>query len=734
MLLNLKYFREEILKLSQAEFAELVDLRQDAVSRMEKAPDQISIENLMKISQTTGYPIDNLLNIQNSVIEPLQFNKSLNEVISLKNKTSAIIDNALAENNQVDYKIEIFDQLSLLKTALNTLVRKPRVVFLGSSDVGKSSMINTLLGQERLPASWTPTTSIPILIKHIKERPTYMEEKTTVILKSENFETNIDLFDIVSEIEPKILKVGGYEILEEYGTRKKVISDSSIAILYLDSPILELCDLIDVPGYGTGDRIEDDMQALKSKNIADIVIYLSLTNGFLRGNELSYLKDVIDSIPPINTDESSNLSPLNNLYVVASQAQIVKDVSETNVILEAGADRFNSILPEGYWESRIENSNPLNNNKLVRERMFTFSKDSKEKRAEFEEDFKSFLENFSDTITLKTKKLITNSATEFSKLAEAQIEEIEREKIDKKEALAHVKEIEESLRDDNKLINDQMNKVLEQVNDLSELTHLKLNKNINEFMNQDSLIDQINAMDLENKKADKEKFIMFVNNKLHQILKDVIDESNKKVLLLTEEYFNALNLRIKTVKTSVEMENQHKNNLKNLFFSGLAGAATYGGLTFYMSTLGNLGGYILVTKAVGVLSAMGISVGGGAAAVTAISAIGGPVTLVIGLAITGAIITYSISGVGWKKSLAKATNKQFEKANAVSKYEEVLSEYWKETILGFKVGSKTLKDSLYSQLINEQKLLELNGVDMDLVIKDLKKLIKTTEELLKISI
>src|SRR5690606_33432485 len=123
---------------------------------------------------------------------------------------------------------------------------------------------------------------------------------------------------------------------------------------------------------------------------------------------------------------------------------------------------------------------------------------------------------------------------------------------------------------------------------------------------------------------------------------------------------------------------------------------TYGGLTFYMSTLGNLGGYILVTKAVGVLSAMGISVGGGAAAVTAISAIGGPVTLVIGLAITGAIITYSISGVGWKKSLAKATNKQFEKANAVSKYEEVLSEYWKETILGFKVGSRTLKDSLYS--------------------------------------
>lgn len=733
MLLNLKYFREEILKLSQAEFAELVDLRQDAVSRMEKAPDQISIENLMKISQKTGYPVDNLLNIKNSVVEPLQFNKTFDEVISLKNKASEIIDKALAENNQLNYKIEIFEQLPLLRTALNTLVRKPRVVFLGSSDVGKSSMINTLLGQERLPASWTPTTSIPILIKHNSEKPIYMEENTTVILKSENLETDIESLDNTNETESKILKVGGYEILEDYGTRKSTVSDSSIAILYLDSPLLELCDLIDVPGYGTGDRIEDDMQALKSKNIADVVIYLSLTNGFLRGNELSYLKDVIDSLPPINTDESSNLSPLNNLYVIASQAQIVKDVSETNQILDKGADRFNSILPEGYWNSRIENSPPLNNNKLVRGRMFTFSKDSKEKRKEFEEDFKALLENFSDTLTLKAKNLISMSAIEFSELAKAQIKEIEREKNDKKEALTHIKEIEESLTDNNRLINDQMNKVLEQVHDLSELTHLKLTRNINDFMNQDSLVNQINAMGLENKKTDKEKFIMFVNNNLQQIFKDVIDESNRKVLSLTEEYFNALNLRIKTVKTSVEMETQQQDNLKNLFFSGLAGAATYGGLTFYMSTLGNLGGYILVAKAVGVLSAMGIGVGGGAAAVTAVSAIGGPVTLVIGLAITGAIITYSISGVGWKKSLAKATNKQFEKAKAVSKYEELLNEYWKETILGFKVGSRTLKDSLYSQVINEQKLLELNDLDTDLVIKDLKKLIITAEELLEIS-
>ncbi len=733
MLLNLKYFREEILKLSQAEFAELVDLRQDAVSRMEKAPDQISIENLMKISQKTGYPVDNLLNIKNSVVEPLQFNKTFDEVISLKNKASEIIDNAFAENNQLNYKIEIFDQLPLLRTALNTLVRKPRVVFLGSSDVGKSSMINTLLGQERLPASWTPTTSIPILIKHNSEKPIYMEKNTTVILKSENLETDIESLDNTNETESKILKVGGYEILEDYGTRKSTVSDSSIAILYLDSPLLELCDLIDVPGYGTGDRIEDDMQALKSKNIADIVIYLSLTNGFLRGNELSYLKDVIDSLPPINTDESSNLSPLNNLYVIASQAQIVKDISETNQILDKGADRFNSILPEGYWNSRIENSNPLNNNKLVRGRMFTFSKDSKEKRKEFEEDFKALLENFSDTLTLEAKNLISMSAIEFSELAKVQIKEIEREKKDKKEALTHIKEIEESLTDTNRLINDQMNKVLEQVHDLSELTHLKLNRNINDFMNQDSLVNQINAMGLENKKTDKEKFIMFVNNNLQQIFKDVIDESNRKVLSLTEEYFNALNLRIKTVKTSVEMETQQQDNLKNLFFSGLAGAATYGGLTFYMSTLGNLGGYILVAKAVGVLSAMGIGVGGGAAAVTAVSAIGGPVTLVIGLAITGAIITYSISGVGWKKSLAKATNKQFEKAKAVSKYEELLNEYWKETILGFKIGSRTLKDSLYSQVINEQKLLELNDLDTDLVIKDLKKLINTAEELLEIS-
>ena len=64
-------------------------------------------------------------------------------------------------------------------------------------------------------------------------------------------------------------------------------------------------------------------------------------------------------------------------------------------------------------------------------------------------------------------------------------------------------------------------------------------------------------------------------------------------------------------------------NVKASFAGGLAGLATYGALSIWAASLGNLGSYILVAKGVSVLAAMGISVGGTAAASAAIAAIGG---------------------------------------------------------------------------------------------------------------
>ena len=51
---NLKNFRENYLKLTQAELAELIGVRQDRISRLEQNLDSISLEELVILSKKTG--------------------------------------------------------------------------------------------------------------------------------------------------------------------------------------------------------------------------------------------------------------------------------------------------------------------------------------------------------------------------------------------------------------------------------------------------------------------------------------------------------------------------------------------------------------------------------------------------------------------------------------------------------------------------------------------------------
>ncbi|HYW18192.1 MAG TPA: hypothetical protein VE956_02585, partial [Nodularia sp. (in: cyanobacteria)] len=67
---------------------------------------------------------------------------------------------------------------------------------------------------------------------------------------------------------------------------------------------------------------------------------------------------------------------------------------------------------------------------------------------------------------------------------------------------------------------------------------------------------------------------------------------------------------------------------KGAFLGGIAGLGAYGALAAWAAGLGNLGSYILVAKLVSLLSALGISIGGGTAAVISfVAAIGGPIVL-----------------------------------------------------------------------------------------------------------
>ena len=113
--------------------------------------------------------------------------------------------------------------------------------------------------------------------------------------------------------------------------------------------------------------------------------------------------------------------------------------------------------------------------------------------------------------------------------------------------------------------------------------------------------------------------------------------------------------------------------------------ATYGALSVWAASLGNLGAYILVAKGVSVLAAMGISVGGTAAASAAIATIGGPIVIVISIAAVLASLAYVIFSGGWKKAISKKIVNAYDKKNVLANYLTQNAAYWTDTENAFKL-------------------------------------------------
>ena len=104
---NLKNFRENYLKLTQAELAELIGVRQDRISRLEQNLDSISLEELVILSKKTGKSLDEITNYKKNVINKLEVKDSWSKVRYIKNTVVNYIKDYSPKNNlNYENKIE----------------------------------------------------------------------------------------------------------------------------------------------------------------------------------------------------------------------------------------------------------------------------------------------------------------------------------------------------------------------------------------------------------------------------------------------------------------------------------------------------------------------------------------------------------------------------------------------------------------------------------------------------
>ena len=157
-------------------------------------------------------------------------------------------------------------------------VRKPRVIFAGKSDSGKSTLINSLLGEGITPVNWTATTSIIIYLKHIEEKPVFSEDNVLIFKKKNDKYFDENRLKDENYFNEYLLSKGNYDLLEKYGTHQGNNKEAASAIVFVDSPLLKDCTIVDIPGFAVNKN--DDMlhKTIVDMYKNDCLVYLSSAN------------------------------------------------------------------------------------------------------------------------------------------------------------------------------------------------------------------------------------------------------------------------------------------------------------------------------------------------------------------------------------------------------------------------------------------------------------------------
>ena len=710
---NLKNFRENYLKLTQAELAELIGVRQDRISRLEQNLDSISLEELVILSKKTGKSLDEITNYKKNVINKLEVKDSWSKVRYIKNTVVNYIKDISPKNN-LNYE----NRIENLRRDIEGIARKPRIVFSGKSDSGKSTMINGLLGKEKMPTNWTPTTSIIVYVKDILDRPAYMEEELWIFKKGKDKEwDDTRLYDEKYCREWKVAG-GNAEMLSQYGVRKgeEYNKDIGSAVLFIDSPILKNCDILDIPGITAGIE-SDNIAASQAKLKADVLVYLSQASGFLQTEDANYLKEALEVLPPLEKTEGTGLSPMSNLFVVATHAHHVIPRTDLKKICDSGCNRFTKTLPESFWERYSNNSKKLFSEKDLRKRFFTYTTDIEDLREDFEKELKNTIENLPKLLENKIFNLAKDYAENEASEMKKEIEKYEKLINKKEESFKTLEEIKKNEPKRKFLLEENNRNVKNKIFDLDSETKKKFREDFNQMLTEENIVKIIDRRGYKNKKADLEELGSYISSEVQDIYRKNLEKTTEKFKDTMDEYLVETQKSLELANNSNNMNINLDFDFKSAFIGGLAGAATLGGLAFWASTLGNLGAYILVAKGVSVLSALGISIAGGTATATAfVASIGGPITLGIAAALLVGVAIWGLFSDSWKKKIAKKIIEEVKKS--VTKYEDAITQYWLDTENGFDIAKDKMEEEWQKYINNLEN--ELYNYDINKLKENLR--------------
>lgn len=704
-MLDLRSLREEKLKMTQTQLAELLGVRQEAISRMERNPSQISLEVLLKLASRTGLTPDQLFAYKKPEMKALPVRPTWIEAETVKKDLLARLQEKFNQMKTAGLTDPMYkNAFQKLEAGTNAVFRKPKVVFLGRSDSGKSTMINSIIGKDKLPTDYSPVTSITVYIKHSKDRPKEANDELWVFKKGPDGEPwDESRLNDKEYCDSLRIARGNAALLAEYGTRqgdKYRADEMDSAVLFVDSPVLENVDLVDVPGFVGGmaaGNMSDNKMAQSAQKLADVLVYLSSANGFLSKEDMVFLKYAVRGLGCPEKDGDDTFAPLANLFIVATQAHIVNNGNpdKLRAVLDSGCERFVSCLTPKFWQEREEISGISYTTEQLRSRFFAYTTDIPSVREAFEQDFSALTEKLPQLFLKQSMQTLAATEKELSKYIRDRLEEYHTLLHEAESIRGQLRQLdaEASLRSIRQ--KELRNKVLQTIKECREDSRRVFERKYNRILNVDHIVSVIDDQDYKSKKEDMQALSTYISSELEDALKQLAERKARELSDAINEYIHdfGANCTVKTNGTLQMDMNMAGFNAERAFASGLTGAATLGGLAIWASSMGNLGGYILVAKGVSLLSGLGISVAGGTAgAISGVAALGGPVVLGVALAAITMVGVFAAFSGSWKKRVANKIIQSYQEQNARSKYNITIDQFWDDTEAAFKTASDNLEE------------------------------------------
>jgi DNA-binding Xre family transcriptional regulator len=410
--IHLKHFIKHTLGMSLYKFANQLDIDLQTINYYDQSPSKIPFSFIMKVCKEFDVTPEEILQYHPKLPEPLKIpilNNGLEaRVKNLQDDISTYVTGLARPIN-----ITLYKEMESIYIEVQSIASKPNIAFLGPSDAGKSLLINSLTGLNTLVSKWTPATSATVLLKHIKDKPAWMGEDDVWIFKAESSSKGWDIQQSNNQkyCENLCIAKGKINVLEASANRNnkgKINKRVDSAVVYIDSPILNACNIIDSPGFGT----EEESDTIKANSIftnMDIGIFVCQSNSFLnKKDDISFL---LNLVKVLSKREVGSL--LLNLLIVASQAHIV---GEDN--LDSIFNRGSQAMIENYSIEELMNDSSFNEqfNRVIQKRFFSYSLERAELRTTFESALKYLLSEMYpsyqkykiDTLVDKFKKIKNN--------------------------------------------------------------------------------------------------------------------------------------------------------------------------------------------------------------------------------------------------------------------------------------------------------------------------------------